>query len=109
MLLIPVSPASGEVPPDSLQTFDEKAKGGRWKHGRKERGMVGRREEGKGEREGGSEGGQKKKERKELSSNPDSAKCDKLQSFNPSSPTFPHLPNEGVILLLLTSWARGSS
>lgn len=78
----------------------------KWKEGKRGGGKEGRRER---RREGGREGGQKKKEeRKEPSSNPDSAKCDQLQSFNPPSPTFPHIPNEGVILLLLTSWAGGS-
>lgn len=109
MLLIPVSPASGKEPPDYLQTSDEKRKGGRLKHGRKGRKMVGRREGKKGGREREREGGHKKKEeRKELSFNPDSAKCDELQSFNPPSPTFTHIPNGAVILLLLTSWAGSS-
>lgn len=108
MLLIPLSPSSGQVPPDSLQTPDEKGKGGRWKHGRKGRGMVGRREEGRGDSKGGKEDRRRKKRERNQVLIQILQSVTNNKSFNPPSPTFPHIPNEGVILPLLTSWAGGS-
>lgn len=50
MLLFPVSQPPRKILPDSLETCDERGKGGRWKDGRKERRDRRRIGKGRGER-----------------------------------------------------------
>lgn len=90
MFLIPVSPATRKVPPGSLQTADEREKGGRWRHGN----MEGREEEKEERKKGGKTEEEGREEGTNFLIQTPQDMTDNT-SFNPPHPKSLHMPHEG--------------